>query len=153
MQGVALKRSPTTEDMGRLVQQLPWYYNASTMPHIPPLVENMVKHNRSRFPIGFLLTTLICSHQIAIVKPNKQICSCLVTTDQGGQKKPNGKTTAVVFYHVFYWCTYLVLFVNVWGWWVGKNHITRCPFIAIAEEKYDARTHIGRDRDAQCING
>jgi hypothetical protein len=63
LQGVALKHSPTTEDMGRLVQQLPWYYNASTMPHIPPLVENMVKKNRSRFPIVFLLTTLICSHQ------------------------------------------------------------------------------------------
>jgi len=26
------------------------------------LVENMVKKNRSRFPIAVLLTTLICSH-------------------------------------------------------------------------------------------
>jgi hypothetical protein len=35
-------------------------------------------------------------------KNKKQIRSCLVTADQGGQKNRNGKTTAVLFYHVFY---------------------------------------------------
>ena len=35
-------------------------------------------------------------------KPKKQICSRLVTADQGGQKNRIGKTIAVLFYHVFY---------------------------------------------------
>jgi hypothetical protein len=46
--------------------------------------------------------------------PEFQNCSCktegkkqihihLVTTDEGGQKNRNGKTTAVLFYHVFYY--------------------------------------------------
>jgi hypothetical protein len=40
--------------------------------------------------------------KIAVVKPKKQICSRLVTANQGGQKNRNGRTTAVLFYHVFY---------------------------------------------------
>jgi hypothetical protein len=35
-------------------------------------------------------------------KTNK-ICGRLVAADKGGQKKRNGKTTTVLFYHVFYW--------------------------------------------------
>jgi hypothetical protein len=31
-----------------------------------------------------------------------KICSRLVTADQGGQKNRNGKTSAVLFYHVFF---------------------------------------------------
>ena len=37
-----------------------------------------------------------------LVNQKKQICSCLVTANQGGQKNRNGKTIAVLFYHVFY---------------------------------------------------
>jgi hypothetical protein len=40
--------------------------------------------------------------KFAAVKPKKQLCSRLVTADQGGQKNLNEKTTAVLFYHVFY---------------------------------------------------
>jgi hypothetical protein len=40
--------------------------------------------------------------KITVCKPKKQICICLVTAYQGGQKNRNGKTTAVLFYHVFY---------------------------------------------------
>jgi hypothetical protein len=32
----------------------------------------------------------------------KKNCIRLVTADQGGQKNRNGKTAAVLFYHVFY---------------------------------------------------
>jgi hypothetical protein len=40
--------------------------------------------------------------QIATVKPKNQICSRLVTVDQGDQKNRNGKMTTVLFYYVFY---------------------------------------------------
>jgi hypothetical protein len=30
------------------------------------------------------------------------ICIFLVTSDQGGQMNRNGKTTAILFYHIFY---------------------------------------------------
>jgi hypothetical protein len=40
--------------------------------------------------------------KISAGKPKKQICSRLVTADQGGQKNRNGKTIAVLFCHVFY---------------------------------------------------
>ena len=40
--------------------------------------------------------------KIAVIKPNKQICSRLLTADQGGQKNRNGTMTAILFYHVFY---------------------------------------------------
>jgi hypothetical protein len=40
--------------------------------------------------------------KIAVVKQNRKICNCLVTADQGGQKNRNGKTTTLLFYHVFY---------------------------------------------------
>ena len=39
------------------VKDLPCYYSTSP-------VENMVKKNRSRFPIVVLLTTLICNHEM-----------------------------------------------------------------------------------------
>ena len=35
-------------------------------------------------------------------KTKKQISSCLVTADHGGQKNRNRKTNVVLFYHVFY---------------------------------------------------
>jgi hypothetical protein len=41
--------------------------------------------------------------KMKVVKPKKQIRGRLVTADQGGQKNRNGKTTTVLFYHVFYW--------------------------------------------------
>jgi hypothetical protein len=40
--------------------------------------------------------------KILVGKPRKQTCIPLVTADQGGQKNRNGKTIAVLFYHVFY---------------------------------------------------
>jgi hypothetical protein len=35
--------------------------------------------------------------KISAGKPKKQICSCLLIADQGGQKNRNGKTIAVLF--------------------------------------------------------
>jgi hypothetical protein len=40
--------------------------------------------------------------KLQLLNQKKQICSRLVTADQGGQKNRNGKTTMVLFYHVFY---------------------------------------------------
>ena len=37
-----------------------------------------------------------------LVSQEKQICSCLATVEHGGQKNRNGKTTAVLFLHIFY---------------------------------------------------
>jgi hypothetical protein len=34
-------------------------------------------------------------------KPKKQICIRLMIAHQGGQKNRNGKTIAVLFYHIF----------------------------------------------------
>jgi hypothetical protein len=44
--------------------------------------------------------------EIAVVKSKKQRCSRLVTAYQGGQKNRNGKTIAVLFYHVFHYTKY-----------------------------------------------
>jgi hypothetical protein len=45
----------------------------------------------------FNITSPPPNFKIAIGKPNKQICSRLVTADQGGQKNHNGKTTTIFF--------------------------------------------------------
>jgi hypothetical protein len=37
-----------------------------------------------------------------LVNQKKQISNHLLTADHGGQKNHNGKTIAVLFYHVFY---------------------------------------------------
>ena len=37
-----------------------------------------------------------------LVSQSKQICSCLATAYQGGQKNRNGRTTAVLFRIVLY---------------------------------------------------
>ena len=100
------------------------------------LVENMVKKNRSRFPIAVLLTTMLCSRyttanlfsltyqltlwvfwvlkipfqrkcpktfQFAVAKWKIIFCSGYATADRDGQKNGNGRTTAVLFHHVFYY--------------------------------------------------
>jgi hypothetical protein len=52
---------------------------------------------------GILITFLsgiLKIHQIlknSVGKPRKQICICLMSADQGGQKNRNGKMTAVPF--------------------------------------------------------
>ena len=40
--------------------------------------------------------------KILVGKPKKQICSCLTTAIQGGQKNHNEKMTAVLFRNVVY---------------------------------------------------
>ena len=40
--------------------------------------------------------------KIQLVSQEKQICSCLAIAEHDGQKKRNGKVTAVLFCHVFY---------------------------------------------------
>jgi hypothetical protein len=47
------------------------------------------------------ISTLI-NFKILVVKPKKQIYNFLVIADQGGQKNRNGKTTAVLCYHLYY---------------------------------------------------
>ena len=42
------------------------------------------------------------ANQVELVKPKKQICSHLMTANQGGQKNRNGKMIANLFHNVVY---------------------------------------------------
>jgi hypothetical protein len=60
------------------------------------------KRKRKRRLLNMLAISTLINFKIVVVKPKKQICNFLVIAHQGGQKNRSGKTTTVLFYHLYY---------------------------------------------------